>query len=83
MVAYTRGSAYAAFAERERGTLAAGMLADLAVLSQDIFTVAPDRLPATTSMLTMVNGQVVHETLPGSPRRRQGSARATSRVPSR
>lgn len=63
VTAYTRGSAYAAFAERERGTLAAGMLADLAVLSQDVFTVAPNALPATTSVLTIVGGRVLHDTL--------------------
>lgn len=61
VVAYTRGSAYAAFAERQRGTIAPGMLADLAVLSQDVFGVAPDALPATRSILTMVGGEVVHE----------------------
>jgi len=61
VVAYTRGSAYAAFAERERGTLAPGMRADLAVLSQDVFTVAPDTLPATRSVLTMVDGRIVHD----------------------
>ena len=58
--AYTRGSAYAEFAERDKGTLAPGMLADLAVLSQDIFTVAPSDLPATTSVLTMVGGRIVY-----------------------
>ena len=40
-------------------TLAPGDLADLAVLSQDIFTLPPPALPATTSLLTMVGGQVV------------------------
>lgn len=59
--AYTWGSAYAEHAEREKGTLAPGMLADLAVLSQDIFTVAPDALPATVSVLTLVGGKVVHD----------------------
>jgi predicted amidohydrolase YtcJ len=63
VAAYTRGSAYAAFAERERGTLAPGMLADLAVLSQDVFTVAPNALPAMTSVLTMVGGRIVHDAL--------------------
>lgn len=61
VAAYTRGSAYAAFAERQRGTIAPGMLADIAVLSQDVFGVAPDALPATRSVLTMVGGKVVHE----------------------
>ena len=63
VTAYTRGSAYAAFAERERGTIARGMLADLAVLSQDVFTVAPNALPATTSVLTIVGGRILHDRL--------------------
>ena len=73
VVAYTRGSAYAEGAERVKGTLAPGMLADLAVLSQDIFTVPPGALPATTSVLTMVGGRVVRDALrpaPASPPRR-------------
>ena len=37
------------------------MLADLAVLSQDIFTVPADKLPATTSVLTLVGGTVVYD----------------------
>jgi predicted amidohydrolase YtcJ len=68
VTAYTRGSAYAAFAERERGTIAPGMLADLAVLSQDIFTVPPPALPGTTSVLTLVGGRVVHDALAPSRR---------------
>lgn len=60
---YTRGSAYAAFAEREQGTLAPGMLADLAVLSQDIFTIPAPALPGTTSVLTMVGGRIVRDEL--------------------
>jgi predicted amidohydrolase YtcJ len=39
VMAYTAGSAYAESAEKQKGTLAPGMLADLAVLSQDIFTI--------------------------------------------
>ncbi len=61
VTAYTRGSAYAEHAEREKGTLAVGMLADLAVLSQDIFTIPPPALPATRSILTLVGGRIVHE----------------------
>lgn len=60
---YTHGSAYAEFAEGEKGTLAPGMLADLAVLSQDIFRVPPQALPATTSELTMVGGRIVRDHL--------------------
>jgi predicted amidohydrolase YtcJ len=57
--AYTRGSAYAEFEEHRKGTLAPGQLADLAVLSQDIFHVPPPAIPATQSVLTMVNGVIV------------------------
>jgi predicted amidohydrolase YtcJ len=59
VIAYTRTNAYAEFMEKDKGTLSAGMLADLAVLSQDIFTVDANKLPATTSLLTIVNGQIV------------------------
>jgi predicted amidohydrolase YtcJ len=61
VVAYTRGSAYAEHAEHEKGTLAPGMLADLAVLSRDIFTVPVDELPGTESVLTLVGGRVVFD----------------------
>lgn len=61
VVAYTRTAAFAAFAERDRGILAPGLLADLAVLSQDLFTVPPDQLPATTSVMTLLGGRVVHD----------------------
>jgi len=61
VTAYTRGSAFAEFAEKEKGMLAAGFLADLAVLSQDIFTVPPSRLPETESVLTLVGGKVAYK----------------------
>ncbi|MEP7122647.1 MAG: amidohydrolase family protein [Byssovorax sp.] len=57
--AYTRGSAYAEFEEGHKGTLEAGQLADLAVLSQDIFHAPPPAIPGTVSVLTMVNGVIV------------------------
>lgn len=60
VIAYTRGAAIAERREAEKGTLAKGMLADLAVLSQDVFGVPPDALPATTSVLTMIGGEIVH-----------------------
>lgn len=61
VIAYTRTSAYAEFAEREKGSLEAGKLADLAVLSQDIFTVSLEQLPSTRSVLTLVGGKVVYD----------------------
>lgn len=59
--AYTRGSAFAELAEQDKGTIAKGRLADLAVLSQDIFTVRVNDLPATKSVLTVVGGKVVYD----------------------
>jgi len=56
---YTRGSAYARFSEDRLGTLEAGKEADLAVLSQDIFTVAHDSIGKTKVLLTMAGGKVV------------------------
>jgi hypothetical protein len=60
VVAYTRTSAYAEFAEKEKGTLEPGKLADLAVLSQDIFQIAAADLPKTQSVLTLVGGKIVY-----------------------
>lgn len=59
--AYTQGAAYSEFAERQLGTLEVGKLADLVVLSQDVFSVAPARIGATQVVLTLVGGRVVYE----------------------
>lgn len=61
VIAYTNTNAFAEFMEKEKGELKIGMLADLAVLSQDIFTIATEQLPATTSVLTMVDGKIVYQ----------------------
>jgi hypothetical protein len=63
VIAYTRGSAFAENAEREKGTLAPGMLADLVVLSQNIFTVPAAALPDTHSVLTIIGGKVAYDEL--------------------
>lgn len=57
--AYTQGSAYARFSEDRLGTLEVGKEADLAVLSQDIFSVNPEKIGKTRVMTTMVAGKVV------------------------
>jgi hypothetical protein len=61
VTAYTLTAAYAEFAEKEKGSLEPGKLADLAVLSQDIFHVSPEDLPKTESVLTMVGGKIVYD----------------------
>lgn len=60
--AYTEGSAFAEFREHEKGRLAPGYLADLAVLSQDVLDEAAvplQELPKTVSMLTVIGGEIV------------------------
>jgi predicted amidohydrolase YtcJ len=59
VAAYTQGSAYAEFQEKEKGTIAPGMLADLVILSQDIFRVDPEMLPLTKVEMTIAGGRVV------------------------
>jgi len=59
--AYTRGSAFAEFAEDEKGTISKGKLADVVVLSQDIFAVPVPDLPKTSSVLTIVGGKIVYD----------------------
>lgn len=58
--AYTWGSAYAARKEDRLGTLESGKFADLAVLSQDIFSVSPGIIGKTRVTMTMVGGKVVY-----------------------
>jgi predicted amidohydrolase YtcJ len=62
--AYTQGSAYASFLDTEVGSLEPGKLADLAVLSQDIFSVSPRRIGATAVLMTMVGGRIVYGAAP-------------------
>jgi len=59
--AYTQGSAYARFSEARLGTLERGKEADLAVLSQDIFSVNPNEISKTKVLMTIVAGRVVFE----------------------
>ncbi|WP_144719011.1 amidohydrolase [Agrococcus jejuensis] len=59
--AYTYGSAYATRDEANRGTIARGRLADLAVLSDDLLAVDPARLSEVRVGATIVGGEVVHD----------------------
>jgi predicted amidohydrolase YtcJ len=59
--AYTRGSAYAEFAEADKGTLEPGKLADLVVFAADLFKVAPRAILETPVDITVVGGRIVHE----------------------
>lgn len=61
LTAYTASGAYAEGQEQRKGRIAPGWAADLALLSQDVLTVALRQLPATTSLLTLVDGEVIFE----------------------
>jgi predicted amidohydrolase YtcJ len=61
LLAYTAGAAFVERQERSKGQIKKGMAADLALLSQDILTVALPALPATRSVLTLVDGEIVVE----------------------
>lgn len=56
----TTGSAWFSGEETVKGTLVPGQYADLAVLADDYWTVPSERLLTMTSVLTVVNGQVVY-----------------------
>ena len=57
LYAYTRGSAYASRQEHIKGSIAAGMLADLVVLSEDPAAVSPERIADVAVLATIVDGQ--------------------------
>ena len=61
---YTLGSAWFSFDETQRGSLEAGKLADLAVLSKDYMTVPVDQIGGIESLLTMVGGKIVYAAPP-------------------
>jgi len=61
IAAYTTGSAFAEFEEKEKGKLEAGMLADFVVLDGDVTAVSPERLLMTKVLRTVVGGKTVWE----------------------
>ncbi|MPZ17172.1 MAG: amidohydrolase family protein [Luteitalea sp.] len=58
--AYTRAPAYASFEDSRKGVIAPEMLADLVVLSTDIFSLPPDRLADSVVQTTIFDGRVVY-----------------------
>ena len=58
--AYTRHAAWASFDDQRKGVLARDMLADIVVLSDDIFDGPPSRITDAYVMVTIVDGKVVY-----------------------
>ncbi len=59
--AYTLGSAYAEFQEKEKGSITPGKLADMVLLSDDIFSIAAEKIREVRVCRTIVGGKTVWE----------------------
>ena len=59
--AYTMGSAYAEFQEKEKGSITPGKLADLVLLSDDIFSIAPEKIRDVRVVETILGGRVIFQ----------------------
>jgi predicted amidohydrolase YtcJ len=61
--AYTLGSAYAEFQEKEKGSITAGKLADFVILGDDIFKIPPEAIKNVKVQATYLGGKVVYGAL--------------------
>ena len=59
--ALTSWPAYAAFEEKDRGSLEVGKLADLTVLSADVMQIAEAEIPKVRCLATVVGGEIVYQ----------------------
>jgi len=57
--AYTMGSAYAEFQEKEKGSITPGKFADMVLLSEDIFAIDPVKIRDVKVLKTIIGGKVV------------------------
>jgi predicted amidohydrolase YtcJ len=58
--AFTSGAAWASFDEQRKGTLERDMLADIVIMSTDLFALPPDRLLEAEVVMTIVDGKIVY-----------------------
>ncbi|MBA7714295.1 N-substituted formamide deformylase [subsurface metagenome] len=58
---YTLNGAYAEFSENLKGSVEKGKLADLVVLSRNIFKIQPDEIQKTEVKMTIFNGKVIYK----------------------
>ena len=61
LIGYTREAAFAEFQEDQKGQLKEGYLADMVLLSEDIFQTPPENFPNVKPLFTMVDGKMVYE----------------------
>ena len=58
---YTAAAAWAAFEDKDKGTIEPGKLADLVVLAGDLLTIPAEQIPKVRAETTIVGGKVVYE----------------------
>ena len=58
---FTRGPAYAAFEEGDKGSIEAGKLADLTILSNDIMKIPEPEILGTRCLMTVIGGEIVFD----------------------
>lgn len=57
---YTMYSAYAGFEEHIKGSIEAGKMADMVVLSEDPLSISPEKLPEIEADITIIEGKIVY-----------------------
>lgn len=60
LASYTRDNAWVEFNEDRKGKLKAGMMADVAILSHDVTTLAPEQITDASALVTICDGQVTY-----------------------
>jgi predicted amidohydrolase YtcJ len=61
LLSYTRDAAYAEFQEHVKGQIKPGYLADMVLLSDDIFNIPPERMKEVHPHMTMLGGKITYE----------------------
>jgi hypothetical protein len=65
---YTLDAAYAEFSEKEKGSIEAGKMADLVVLEQNLFEIAPEKIKDVKVTMTLAGGRIVYRRPTGGVR---------------
>ena len=64
---YTMGASYAEFADKDKGSITPGKLADVVMLGQDVLRLDPAAIKDVTVEMTMVGGKIVYPATPAPP----------------
>lgn len=61
LLAYTKAGAYSSFEEDIKGEIKPGMLADIIVLSEDLFTIDPMKIASARVLITVFDGKIIYK----------------------